>query len=117
MRDPILGIGNDGKGMNIIGNILMQIRHEIAIANSKALNVLSDKRLYRVYVKYMYLSDLIDQHKNDLKDFISPFDLTKDDVKKLSPYLTEHIKRFGDYIFQMLLLSSIPDEIRDLQVA
>ena len=45
------------------------------------------------------------------------WEVTKDDVKKLSPYLTEHIKRFGDYIFQMVPLSSIPDEIRDLKVA
>ena len=27
------------------------------------------------------------------------WEITKDDVKKLSPYLTVHIKRFGDYIF------------------
>ena len=45
------------------------------------------------------------------------WEITKNDVKKLSPYLTEHIKRFGDYIFQMVSLSSIPDEIRYLKVA
>ena len=45
------------------------------------------------------------------------WEITKNDVKKLRPYLTEHIKRFGDYIFQMVSLSSIPDEIRYLKVA
>lgn len=45
------------------------------------------------------------------------WDITREDVKKLSPYLTEHIKRFGDYILNMLPIASIPDEIRDLAVA
>ena len=45
------------------------------------------------------------------------WEITKDDIKKLSPYLTEHIKRFGDYIFEMNPVNEIPQEIRELKVA
>lgn len=45
------------------------------------------------------------------------WDISKDDIKKLSPYLTEHIKRFGDYIYEMTKIDQVPDEIRELKVA
>ena len=45
------------------------------------------------------------------------WNITKDEVKRLSPYLTEHIKRFGDYLVSMLPDEVIPDEIRELKVA
>jgi hypothetical protein len=45
------------------------------------------------------------------------WNITKDEVKRLSPYLTEHIKRFGDYLVSMLPAEAIPDEIRELKVA
>ena len=27
--------------------------------------------------------------------------ITKEDISRLSPYLTSHIKRFGDYVFDL----------------
>lgn len=38
--------------------------------------------------------------------------IRKEDLAKLSPYLTEHIKRFGDYILNLLLINENVDKIR-----
>ncbi|MDF2866907.1 MAG: transposase Tn3 family protein [Gammaproteobacteria bacterium] len=38
--------------------------------------------------------------------------ISKEDVAKLSPYLTAHIKRFGDYVVNLNPMPPIPDSIR-----
>lgn len=38
--------------------------------------------------------------------------ITKEEVAKLSPYLTSHIKRFGDYLVNLNPIAPIPDSIR-----
>jgi len=37
--------------------------------------------------------------------------ITKEDVSRLSPYLTEHIKRFGEYIVELKKIPPIPETI------
>ena len=39
--------------------------------------------------------------------------ITAPDLTRLSPYLTEHLKRFGDYLLNMDLDQGRVDEIRD----
>ena len=40
--------------------------------------------------------------------------ITREDISRLSPYLTEQIKRFGDYIVNLNKIAQIPDYIRDV---
>jgi TnpA family transposase len=42
--------------------------------------------------------------------------ITKEEVSKLSPYLTEHIKRFGNYVIDLKPVTPIPDRIRDVAI-
>lgn len=39
--------------------------------------------------------------------------LTKEDIKSLSPYMTAHIKRFGEYIID---LNEIPEPIHEIDI-
>jgi len=42
--------------------------------------------------------------------------IRKEDLAKLSPYLTEHIRRFGDYILNLGLVNKNIDKIRETTV-
>lgn len=42
------------------------------------------------------------------------YDIVKEDVARLSPYLTEHLKRFGDYVLDMQTLPENIDMIKML---
>ena len=42
--------------------------------------------------------------------------IDREDVSALSPYLTEHIKRFGDYVIDMEMLPGMLDEMTTLTI-
>lgn len=59
-------------------------------------------------VKYndIITNSLILQNIIDMSDIIyqltqEGFDIREDDIASLSPYLTEHLKRFGDYLIDI----------------
>lgn len=42
------------------------------------------------------------------------YDIVKEDVARISPYLTEHLKRFGDYVLDM---KTLPENIEMIKNA
>ncbi len=42
------------------------------------------------------------------------FLITREDVAALSPYMTNHVKRFGDYLIDMETVPNILDDSEDL---
>jgi hypothetical protein len=44
------------------------------------------------------------------------YDIVKEDVARISPYLTEHLKRFGDYVLDMQTLPENIEMIKNARV-
>lgn len=44
------------------------------------------------------------------------YDIVKEDVARISPYLTEHLKRFGDYVLDMNTLPENIDMIKNARL-
>lgn len=42
------------------------------------------------------------------------YDIVKEDAARISPYLTEHLKRFGDYVLDM---KTLPENIEMIKNA
>lgn len=83
---------NDAKDME------KAIKYNMIVTNSIILQNLID------------ISEIIFQMKNE------GYKILREEIALLSPYLTEHIKRFGDYIIDLTPIAAIPDQIRDIAV-
>jgi TnpA family transposase len=83
---------NDSEGME------KAIKYNMIMCNSVILQNLVD------------ISQIIHQLQRE------GWKISKADVSKLSLYLTEHIKRFGDYVVNLNPIPCIPDEIRFLSL-
>jgi predicted NAD-dependent protein-ADP-ribosyltransferase YbiA (DUF1768 family) len=72
--DIFLGTGTDGKGGNIVGKVLMQIRHGIRIKKVFEQRSKQDeekkKDIYNTYLAYMILNEEMDNNKNNLVEYI-----------------------------------------------
>jgi predicted NAD-dependent protein-ADP-ribosyltransferase YbiA (DUF1768 family) len=73
-HDPFLGIGYDGKGANIVGKVLMQLRHSM---NVKSTETVRDKQLqqkykkiYNIYLSYIVLRREITNNKKQLIEYL-----------------------------------------------
>jgi len=62
--DSQLGITKTGKGKNLIGKYLMDVREELRLKYGE-----KEDKLYNAYVAYTLLDELIRQKENDLREF------------------------------------------------
>ena len=73
-HDLFLGTGTDGRGFNIVGKVLMQIRHSIRMTDivHKREMEYNDKkkRIVDIYTAYTILREEIDTNKNILDEYI-----------------------------------------------
>lgn len=73
-NDPFLGIGSDGKGANIVGKILMQIRHNSRnksnIESARKKELAENKRIYDAYLAYSALRSELYNNNNQLVDYL-----------------------------------------------
>ncbi len=61
----------------------------------------------------LYIHNVIDI-SNVLKKIVADGVLvTKDDIQSLSPYMTSHIKRFGEYVID---LNKVPGDIPEIDI-
>lgn len=116
LRDSITETTNKVESFNAIS--------DWCIFGSRYIVASNDPKEMEKAIKYnsIIVNCIVIQNLIDISQIIyqlqqEGWEISKDDVKRLSPYLTEHIKRFGDYIVQMLPVQPIPDEIRDVKVA
>ena len=89
-KDPFLGVGEDGKGSNIVGKILMQIRHNIRVRShetKRGIELQSKYRnIYNIYLAYIILRREITDNKKQLNEYIG---LTPDQI--ISKYGMENL--------------------------
>ena len=73
-NDVLLGVGIDNKGENIVGKVLMQIRHSIKMKEiydkKSMLEEDKTKNIYFTYIAYMILNEEIDKNKKTLVEYI-----------------------------------------------
>ena len=73
-QDIFLGVGIDGKGANIVGKVLMQIRHNIKINDMikkrSKQEEYKKKHIYNTYIAYIILTEEIDKNKNSLIEYL-----------------------------------------------
>jgi len=58
------------------------------------------------------LQNVIDMSKIIQQLRYEGWQIKKEDLSKLSPYLNEHIKRFGDYVLDLSVFNKDIDQIR-----
>lgn len=72
--DPFLGIGADGKGSNLVGKVLMQLRHNLRIQNDveqrRASEQAKYKSIYDTYLAYMILRTEMFDNKSQLTEYL-----------------------------------------------
>ena len=72
--DYFLGIGADGNGANIIGKVLMQIRHGIRVKdmfeNRSKKDEEKKEHIYNTYIAYVILIEEIDKNKDSLIKYL-----------------------------------------------
>lgn len=72
-QDPILGIGSDGKGQNLLGKYMSQIRHrmEVSYSKEKEMKVEDDKKthIYNTYVAAEALKKIMLEEGDDLQEY------------------------------------------------
>ena len=72
--DPFLGMGTDGKGHNIVGKVLMQLRFNLRIKHGEEERLKEDERknkhIYNTYLAYTILREEIFHNNNDLKQYL-----------------------------------------------
>ena len=70
----------------------------------------------QIITNSIMLQDVVDMTNilHELKD--EGYEYTKEDVSYLSPYIREHIKRFGEYVLDLNTKPDKLDEIRDREV-
>ena len=73
-HDRFLGIGSNGKGSNLVGIMLMQIRHSIRIQKTqeerKAQEMVQYKRIYNIYLAYTILRIEMFTNKKILNEYL-----------------------------------------------
>ena len=73
-HDPFLGIGSDGRGNNMVGISLMQIRHSLRIqASEKQRDDITQKKyekIYDIYLAYLILKREMLDNKSHLVDYL-----------------------------------------------
>jgi predicted NAD-dependent protein-ADP-ribosyltransferase YbiA (DUF1768 family) len=88
--DPYLGIGNDGRGANLVGITLMQIRHNSIIKKTEEEHEnqerLQYKNIYDTYIAYTILRKEISKNRNSLDNY-----LTLNPVQIISKYGLKNI--------------------------
>lgn len=84
--DPFLGIGSDGRGSNLVGITLMQIRHNMKIQKTQEerehQEQLYYKNIYDTYLAYTILRTEMFTNRNNLEEYLG-----------LSP--TQIIEKYG----------------------
>jgi predicted NAD-dependent protein-ADP-ribosyltransferase YbiA (DUF1768 family) len=72
--DPFLGIGEDGKGSNLVGKVLMQLRHNIRVRGDieerSQTEHVKYKKIYNTYLAYMVLKTEMFDNKNQLLGYL-----------------------------------------------
>jgi len=72
--DPFLGVGQDRKGENLIGKILMQIRHNLRIKQfvdiENKKEIAKYKNIYDVYLAHSALVIEVRKNKNSLSEYL-----------------------------------------------
>jgi predicted NAD-dependent protein-ADP-ribosyltransferase YbiA (DUF1768 family) len=73
-QDPFLGMGPDGKGSNLVGKVLMQIRHNLRVMGDIELRQVSEQSkyndIYNTYLAYMVLRTEMFDNKNQLVEYL-----------------------------------------------
>jgi len=73
-NDRFLGIGLDGKGENLVGKILMQIRHNLRnkskIEAARKKELAENQRIYDAYLAYSALRSELYNNNNQLVDYL-----------------------------------------------
>lgn len=73
--DPYLGIGADGKGSNLVGKVIMQIRHNLRLKlGSKQRDVEEQekyRRIYNTYLAYLFLRSKMVDDKSTIIEYIN----------------------------------------------
>jgi predicted NAD-dependent protein-ADP-ribosyltransferase YbiA (DUF1768 family) len=94
--DEILGTGRDGKGRNLIGKILSQIRHNIRMSSiveeKNRKDIVFYNIVYTVYLAYNILQEEIKENKNILEEYLelSPKQIVeKYGLNKIDMYLSQ----------------------------
>lgn len=81
--DQFLGIGTEGKGLNIVGKVLMQIRHSIKYKEvherKQNRDDINKKNIYEVYIAYTILMEEMYKNKNNLIEYLG---LTYEEIIK-----------------------------------
>jgi predicted NAD-dependent protein-ADP-ribosyltransferase YbiA (DUF1768 family) len=71
--DHMLGVGLDGNGTNLVGQVLMQIRHNLqnnaATAKENAISDSRDRNLYSIFLAYRILKDDLTVKLTDIKKY------------------------------------------------
>lgn len=73
-HDPFLGIGKDGNGSNLVGKILMQIRHNLRIKSNEDSHLKNEQdkytQIYNTYLAYSVLRAEIYTNNNQLTEYL-----------------------------------------------
>jgi len=73
-------------------------------------------RYNTLVANFVILQNVIDISKVIQQLRIEGWEIKKKDLETLSPYLTEHIKRFGDYVLNLSIHNNGLDEIRNTAI-
>jgi predicted NAD-dependent protein-ADP-ribosyltransferase YbiA (DUF1768 family) len=72
--DNFLGIGTDGMGSNLVGKVIMQIRHNLrvrrGIEDTQVEEQIKYKRIYDIYLAYIILRKEMSDNKKQLDDYL-----------------------------------------------
>ncbi len=110
--DSTFGIGDDGKGKNIIGRILMELRvfatktqYEI---EKRQREEEENTRIYNTYMAYIVLSNLIKNHRSDLQEYIgkNAEEIIEKAGKTYNPYVYSY-----DVVVKLYKKGFLPDGI------
>jgi predicted NAD-dependent protein-ADP-ribosyltransferase YbiA (DUF1768 family) len=83
--DELLGTGASGKGSNIVGQVLEQIRHTFQIKRAQLLESKQTGKLYVVYKAYLALLNIMNTENEDILEYDNlPIDTI------LSKYFSDH---------------------------
>jgi predicted NAD-dependent protein-ADP-ribosyltransferase YbiA (DUF1768 family) len=72
--DPFIGIGSDGRGENLVGKVLQQLRHNLREKDNEMRREsqiqAKYKKIYDIYIAYSILRIEIKDNKKQLKEYL-----------------------------------------------
>ncbi len=92
--DALLGMGEDGKGQNLVGKYSMQMRDEYRKLIEGVQTPEEKDRLYAAYIAYTLLKQLIQEEGNDLSVF-EPGNAGDIRINKVADLLAIYVSRGG----------------------